>query len=140
MSPLLFFLRLRDCELSKRSFEALSEILSSPSNHLRELDLSSNYLQDSGLDLLCVGLKSPDCKLETLRLKDCYLSDIGLDYLAAALKSNPSYPTEVDLSGTYSNLKDPGVKHLCGFLENPRCRFETLSLLTAAEQCSHFKQ
>ncbi|XP_039871053.1 uncharacterized protein LOC120723589 [Simochromis diagramma] len=49
---------LRDCKLSKRSFEALSEILSSPSNHLRELDLSSNKLQDSGLDLLCVGLKS----------------------------------------------------------------------------------
>ncbi|XP_026016730.1 nucleotide-binding oligomerization domain-containing protein 2-like [Astatotilapia calliptera] len=58
---------LRDCKLSKRSFEALSEILSSPSNHLRELDLSLNKLQDSGLDLLCVGLKSPDCKLETLR-------------------------------------------------------------------------
>nr|XP_024656824.1 ribonuclease inhibitor-like [Maylandia zebra] len=59
---------------------------------------------------------------------DCGLSDIGLDYLAAALKSNPSYPTEVDLSGTYSNLKGSGVKHLCGFRENPRCRFETLRL------------
>ncbi|XP_076737321.1 ribonuclease inhibitor-like [Maylandia zebra] len=58
----------------------------------------------------------------------CGLSDIGLDYLAAALKSNPSYPTEVDLSGTYSNLKGSGVKHLCDFRENPRCRFETLRL------------
>ncbi|CAI5657562.1 unnamed protein product [Oreochromis niloticus] len=58
---------LTDCKLSKRSFEALSEILSSPSNHLRELDLSSKKLQDSGLDSLCVGLKSLDCKLETLR-------------------------------------------------------------------------
>ncbi|XP_039908629.1 NACHT, LRR and PYD domains-containing protein 14-like [Simochromis diagramma] len=72
---------LRDCKLSKRSFEALSEILSSPSNHLRELDLSSNKLQDSGLDLLCVGLKSPDCKLETLRLRNCGLSEISCDYL-----------------------------------------------------------
>uniref|UniRef100_UPI000D2FD3F1 ribonuclease inhibitor-like n=1 Tax=Maylandia zebra TaxID=106582 RepID=UPI000D2FD3F1 len=66
---------------------------------------------------------------QALRLKDCGLSDIGLDYLAAALKSNPSYPTEVDLSGTYSNLQDSGVKHLCDFLENPRCRFKTLGLV-----------
>uniref|UniRef100_A0A669DMV1 NACHT domain-containing protein n=1 Tax=Oreochromis niloticus TaxID=8128 RepID=A0A669DMV1_ORENI len=57
---------LTDCKLSRRSFETLSEILSSSSNHLRELDLSLNKLQDSELDLLCVGLKSPDCKLETL--------------------------------------------------------------------------
>ncbi|XP_039895418.1 NACHT, LRR and PYD domains-containing protein 12-like [Simochromis diagramma] len=116
---------LRDCKLSKRSFEALSEILSSPSNHLRELDLSSNKLQDSGLDLLYVGLKSPDCKLETLRLWYCGLSGISCDYLAAALKSNPSHLRELDLSHN-NKLKDPGVKHLCGFLESPECKLETL--------------
>uniref|UniRef100_UPI000D315F9F protein NLRC3-like n=1 Tax=Maylandia zebra TaxID=106582 RepID=UPI000D315F9F len=120
---------LTQCRLSETHCEVVASALKSNPSHLTELDMSENNLQDSGVKLLCAGLESPNCRLETLRLMDCGLSDIGLDYLAAALKSNPSYPTEVDLSGTYSNLKDPGVKHLCGFLENRRCRFETLRLV-----------
>uniref|UniRef100_A0A3P9DJ00 NACHT LRR and PYD domain-containing protein n=1 Tax=Maylandia zebra TaxID=106582 RepID=A0A3P9DJ00_9CICH len=75
-------------------------------------------------------MKSVHCSLHLSLLKDCDLSEISCDYLAAALKSNPSYPRVLDLSGTYKNLQDSGVKQLCVLLENPQCRFETLRSVT----------
>ncbi|XP_041863364.1 NACHT, LRR and PYD domains-containing protein 3-like isoform X2 [Melanotaenia boesemani] len=60
-------LRLSVCDLSERSCEALSSALSSQSSSLRELNLSNNDLQDSGVKHLCGGLESLNCKLEILR-------------------------------------------------------------------------
>ncbi|XP_034023326.1 NLR family CARD domain-containing protein 3-like isoform X2 [Thalassophryne amazonica] len=102
---------LSGCNLSERSCEVLSSVLSSQSSSLTELDLSQNWLQDSGVKLLSAGLESPHSHLETLRLSGCLITHEGCASLASALTSNPSHLRELDLSynhpGDSVKLLDP---------------------------------
>ncbi|XP_077952472.1 protein NLRC3-like isoform X2 [Gasterosteus aculeatus] len=109
---------LSGCDLSERSCEVLSSVLSSQSSSLRELDLSNNHLQDSGVKILSAGLESPHCDLETLRLSGCLITEEGCSSLASALSSNPSHLRELDLS--YNHPGDSGVKLLSAGLETLR--------------------
>uniref|UniRef100_A0A671VR70 NACHT domain-containing protein n=1 Tax=Sparus aurata TaxID=8175 RepID=A0A671VR70_SPAAU len=117
---------LSGCNLSERSSEALSSVLSSQSSSLRELDLTDNNLRDLVVEQLSVGLKSPHCKLETLRLSGCNLSKTSCEALSSVLSSQYSRLGMVDLSN--NDLQDSGVKSLSVGLKSQHCKLKTLRL------------
>ncbi len=64
---LMILFRLAECNLTDQLCEIMASALQSSNSSLRELDLSNNNLQDSGVKQLCAGLKSPNCQLNILR-------------------------------------------------------------------------
>ncbi|KAG7316246.1 hypothetical protein KOW79_019787 [Hemibagrus wyckioides] len=117
---------LRRCNLTEESCRALSSVLSSNSSRLRELNLSENILQDSGVKLLSDGLKNSHCTLEILRLLRCNLTEESGRALSSVLSSNSSRLRQLNLSENI--LQDSGVKLLSDGLKNSHCTLEILDL------------
>uniref|UniRef100_UPI0001CF131C protein NLRC3-like isoform 2 n=2 Tax=Danio rerio TaxID=7955 RepID=UPI0001CF131C len=118
--------QLQFCNLPVQSCKSLSLTLQSSNCYLRELDLSNNDLQDSGVKLLSQGLKSPNCHLEILGLSGCMVTEEGCGFLSSALSLNPSHLRELDLS--YNHPGDSGVRLLSEKLEDPNYILEKLNV------------
>ncbi|XP_036421319.1 NACHT, LRR and PYD domains-containing protein 12-like [Colossoma macropomum] len=118
--------RLAGCGLTTYFSENLSSALQSVNLSLKEVDLSNNDLQDSGVELLSAGLKSSHCKLEILRLAWCGLTTKSGENLSSALQSVNSSLKEVDLSN--NDLQDSGVELLSAGLKSLHCKLEILRL------------
>ncbi|XP_072571841.1 NLR family CARD domain-containing protein 3-like isoform X2 [Paramormyrops kingsleyae] len=124
---------LNSCNLTETCCDTLALTLRSNSSPLRELDLSDNDLQDSGVKLLSAGLGDSYCKLEILRLSGCRVTERGCTSLASALRSNPSHLRELDLS--YNHPGDSGVKLLSAVLEDSSYKLEKLNV----DHCGEYR-
>ncbi|XP_036438445.1 uncharacterized protein LOC118816046 isoform X2 [Colossoma macropomum] len=118
---------LAGCNLTTNSCEKVSIALQTVNPLLKELDLSNNDLQDSGVELLSAGLKSLQCKLETLRLAICNLRENACENLGTALQSVNSSLKDLDLSNNY--LQDSGVEMLSAGLKSSHCKLAILRLV-----------
>ncbi|XP_049324871.1 protein NLRC3-like isoform X1 [Astyanax mexicanus] len=115
---------LASCNLGVRSCESLKSVLKLENSSLKELDLSNNDLQDSGVELLSAGLKSSHCKLQTLRLSSCNLGEKTCKNLGSDLKLDIFSITELDLSN--NDLQDSGVELLSAGLRSSQCKLQIL--------------
>ncbi|XP_048103859.1 NACHT, LRR and PYD domains-containing protein 12-like isoform X10 [Alosa alosa] len=117
----LQLLRLAGCKLTNKSCELMASVLQS-SNSLTELDLSTNDLTDSGVQLI---FKEPHCKLQTLRLAECNLTETSCEIMASVLELPNSL---IDLGLSHNDLRDSGVQFLSKGLSSPHCKLQTLRL------------
>ncbi|XP_059361622.1 NACHT, LRR and PYD domains-containing protein 12-like isoform X1 [Carassius carassius] len=122
----LVILRFSICNLTAQSCGSLSSVLQSSNSVLRELHLSNNVLQDSGVKLLSDGLKSPNSKMELLRFSICNLTHLSCESLSSVLQSSSNCLREIDLSN--NDLQDSGVKLLSDGLKSPNCQLQILRL------------
>ncbi|XP_042564702.1 NLR family CARD domain-containing protein 3-like isoform X2 [Clupea harengus] len=119
-------LKLINCNLKDRSCKPLAMALGSKTSSLRLLDLSNNFIADSGVIQLSHGLRNINCKLTSLRLSKCGVRGEGCHALASALGSNPYHLRELFIS--YNKIGFLGAQQLEAVKWNSQSKLEKLML------------
>ncbi|XP_073717913.1 NACHT, LRR and PYD domains-containing protein 12-like [Misgurnus anguillicaudatus] len=127
---------LSGCGLTEESCSALASVLRSKPG-LKELDMSNNNLQDSGVMKLHNGLENTNCQLHKLRLSDCSIGEEGYVALSKAVRSNPSHLIELDLSG--NDPGESGVKLIYDLIQDQDCALKKVRLLKSSSAAEVFK-
>ncbi|XP_052445887.1 uncharacterized protein LOC127987559 [Carassius gibelio] len=143
MKIILTLFENEQCRLEKLKLNCISitdegcaPLASAFNSNLRELDLSSNQIGDSGLTEISSLLRNSQT-LQILRLSDCSITEEGYKALSSALRSNPSHLIELDLTG--NDPGESGVKLLSDLLQDPNCQLKALRFLgpAADEGCQY---
>ncbi|XP_059819166.1 NACHT, LRR and PYD domains-containing protein 3-like [Hypanus sabinus] len=110
--------------LSQKNYKELASAIRI--NHmLTHLDLSSNVIQDAGINVLSVALMDPSCSIQSLRITNTKLTSTCCEKLATVLVTNQTL-RELDLG--MNKLGDSGAHALSTALKNPHCKLENLGL------------
>ncbi|KAI4894242.1 hypothetical protein NFI96_025431 [Prochilodus magdalenae] len=116
------YLRLEKCNITWKSCKILENASTWMSWSLKELDLSDNDLQDTGVKLLAFDLKK--CRLQKLKLSNCRFTETGFSALASALRSNPTCLRELDVSKNFPG--NAGMCELFSALQQHSCALQAL--------------
>ncbi|XP_036619176.1 ribonuclease inhibitor [Trichosurus vulpecula] len=115
---------LRTCGFTVASCASFCTVLEK-NRTLKELQLSTNMLEDAGIEQMSKGLMHPDCPVQSLWLGDCELSNDCCETLASVLLTNHTLK-ELDLSN--NRMGDLGIRQLVASLRQPNCTLEQLVL------------
>ncbi|XP_051519111.1 NLR family CARD domain-containing protein 3-like [Myxocyprinus asiaticus] len=110
------------------SWALLASALTSPANHIKEIDIEKKAMYNLNLKFLSVGLGSLNCKVEILRIPHFHkLSSKDADPLVSALSLNPTHLRELNILRSF-HLSDRTVQSFSQTLVDPRCHLKKLAL------------